>query len=320
MDKFKYLIPEESNDAASLDASALRHIESDLRKVFENHGYEELLLPTFEYVNLYDGLEANEESMFQFLNHEGKRIALRTDFTVPIARLYNNANTSSVRRYSYFGKVYRMQERHKGRSSELFQGGVELIGQPGEKGDQECLSLIQESMKVLALDDLKLELGSARFFKRLVALTHDQSIVEILDKKEISEMAHFVERNHIDGSLKELLLKLPQSFGGIEEIQSVKALIDDEELKQAIEELEKLYENALSKEDIVFDLCMVPSQSYYTGVMMKGYSYHSAEPILQGGRYDHLFDHFGSDIPAIGFSYHLNHVLNAYGKENEDND
>ena len=99
MEEFKYLIPEESNDATRMDASLMRTIEGHLRRTFNAHEYQELLLPTFEYADLLSGFGTNEETMFQFINHEGKRITLRTDFTVPIARIYSNAHTDEVRRY-----------------------------------------------------------------------------------------------------------------------------------------------------------------------------------------------------------------------------
>lgn len=258
--------------------------------------------------------------MFQFINHEGKRITLRTDFTVPIARIYSNAHTDEVRRYSYFGKVYRTQARHKGRSSELFQGGIELFGLPGREGDQECLSLIEETMQNIGLSDLKLELGSAKFYKRLMTLVMDRSLTDILKKKKSSDMKHLVEAHDFDEDLNKLLLILPSAFGNIKCLREVKEIVKDEELLEAIEEMESLYEFSKHKENIIFDLCMVPERSYYTGIMMKGFSYYSAHPILQGGRYDHLFDHFYKNVPSIGFSYHLNNVLDAIGKENEAND
>jgi len=317
MEEFKYQIPEESIDSAGLDARLLRSIEESLRNIFNHHGYEELMLPTFEYINLYNGLEVDESSMFQFTNYEGKRIALRTDFTVPIARLYNNANTSSVRRYSYFGKVFHTQKRHKGRSSEIFQGGMELIGLKGLEGDLECLSLIQETMKTLKLHDLKLELGSAKFYKRLTSILGNRKLVEIMTKKQISEMEKFVKDHGIEGEMKDLLLYLPQAFGDVSVLYKMKTLVTDERLKEAVNELEELYLKAEDKEMISFDFCMVPSQSYYTGVMFNGYSYYSAHPILSGGRYDHLFNYFNSHVPSIGFCFHMNEVLNAYTKEDE---
>ena len=320
MEEFKYLIPEESNDATRMDASLMRKIEGHLRDIFDAHEYQELLLPTFEYADLLSGFGTNEETMFQFINHEGKRITLRTDFTIPIARIYSNAHTDEVRRYSYFGKVYRTQARHKGRSSELFQGGIELFGLPGRKGDQECLELIEETMQTIGLKDLKLELGSAKFYKRLMTLVRDRSLTDILRKKKISEMKHLCEAHKFDEDLKKLLLILPTSFGNIECLYKVKALVKDEELLEAISEMEEIYEVSKHKENIIFDLCMVPERSYYTGIMIKGFSYYSAHPILQGGRYDHLFDHFYKNVPSIGFSYHLNNVLDALGKEDEAND
>ena len=51
MEEFKYLIPEESNDATRMDASLMRTIEGHLRKTFNAHDYQELLLPTFEYAD-----------------------------------------------------------------------------------------------------------------------------------------------------------------------------------------------------------------------------------------------------------------------------
>ena len=111
MEEFKYLIPEESGIVVSMDVEKLREVEGNLRDVFTRHQYKELILPMFEYVDLFKTTRhQKEESMFQFMNRDGKRIALRADFTVPIARLYHNENTDEVRRYCYFGEVFRMQE------------------------------------------------------------------------------------------------------------------------------------------------------------------------------------------------------------------
>lgn len=321
MEEYKYLIPEESGDAISLDARTLRLIEEKLRKIFDAHGYEELMLPTFEYVDFYQNIrEQAEDSMFQFVNSDGKRIALRTDFTLPIARIYNNERSNEVKRYSYFGKVYRLAKRHKGRSSELYQIGTELLGLGGEKGDQECLALIEETMASLDLKDLKIELGSAKFYLRLMELVGDEELSTILEKKELSEMKKFIKRKGITGSLAQLLENLPMAFGSYEELLAFKDYVKDFELLDAIDRLSHLYEGSNHQDALIFDLCMVPSQPYYTGVMIKGYSYYSAYPILSGGRYDKLLSYFDNEVPAIGFSYHLNTLLNAYVKEGEAND
>lgn len=322
MEEFKYLIPEESIDAIMSNVAQLRKIETDLRKVFVEHDYLEVLMPSFEYVDLYNDMDIgiDEEKMFQYINYEGKRVALRCDFTVPLARLYCSQRETGEKRYCYFGKVYRKEQRHKGRSSEFFQAGIELIGKAGFEGDLECLDIIQQTIPYLQLKDVKIEISSAKFYHRLCELVDDDSFVHVLKKRDLSAMKILVERKQMSESLKTLLLELPRCFGDIHVVEKMLNVIQDEKLKEALQELKELYENLEMKDYFSFDLAMTPSMKYYTGIMIKGYSPCSAEPIINGGRYDRLMDRFGYDVPAIGFSYDLSHILNAIDKEEEIHD
>ena len=69
MEEFKYLIPEESIDAIITNVEKLREIENHLRHVFSNHGYNEVLMPSFEYVDLYTKLDCGftVDKMFQYI-------------------------------------------------------------------------------------------------------------------------------------------------------------------------------------------------------------------------------------------------------------
>lgn len=319
MEEFKYLIPEESIDAIMNNVSKLRDIENDLRHIFVEHGYLEVLMPSFEYVELYNDMDIgiDEEKMFQYINYEGKRVALRVDFTVPLARLYSSQKENGEKRYCYFGKVYRKEKRHKGRSSEFFQAGIELLGKAGVAGDLECLELVLETMQCLRLKTLRIEMGSAQFYNRLVEIVDDEKFVNILKRRDLSAMKDFVESHHFDSHLHDLLLMLPQAFGDIQVLYQVQSLIDDPLLKEAIEECIHLYQQSKMKDILTFDLAMTPMMKYYTGIMLKGYSPYSAEPIMNGGRYDKLMNHFQRQVPAIGFSYDLSHILKALEREEE---
>lgn len=319
MEEFKYLIPEESIDAIMNNVSKLRDIENDLRHIFVEHSYLEVLMPSFEYVELYNDMDIgiDEEKMFQYINYEGKRVALRVDFTVPLARLYSSQKENGEKRYCYFGKVYRKEKRHKGRSSEFFQAGIELLGKAGVAGDLECLELVLETMQSLRLKTLRIEMGSAQFYNRLVEIVDDEKFVNILKRRDLSAMKDFVESHHFDSHLHDLLLMLPQAFGDIQVLYQVQSLIDDPLLKEAIEECIHLYQQSKMKDILTFDLAMTPMMKYYTGIMLKGYSPYSAEPIMNGGRYDKLMNHFQRQVPAIGFSYDLSHILKALEKEEE---
>lgn len=320
MEEFKYLIPEESIDAIMSNVSTLREIENDLRKVFVAYDYLEVLMPSFEYVDLYNDMKIGieEEKMFQFINHEGKRVALRIDFTVPLARLYCSQREEGEKRYCYFGKVYRKEKRHKGRSSEFFQAGIELLGKGGFEGDIECLNIIQQTLSFLKLKNIKIEISSAKFYKRLCELVNDSTFVKILKRRDISGMDQLIQRKQIQGSLKELLMILPRCFGDITIVNHMLEIVQDQQLKEALIELKELYEKLDNKQNFSFDLAMTPSMKYYTGIMIKGYSPYSAETIINGGRYDKLMNHFHREVPAIGFSYDLSHILKALEKEEEN--
>lgn len=321
MEEYKYLIPEESIDVMMNNVSTLRKIENDLRKVFVEHDYLEVLMPSFEYVDLYNALDSGieEEKMFQYINYEGKRVALRTDFTIPLARLYSSQKETGVKRYCYFGNVYRKEKRHKGRSSEFFQAGIELLGQGGFVGDLECLDIIQQTLSYLGLKNIKIEISSAKFYKRLCELVDDALFIDILKKRDLSSMKALMLRKDIQSPLKDLLIQLPRCYGDITVLNEMIDMIQDQQLIDALIELKDLYEKLERKEYFSFDLAMTPSMKYYTGIIIKGYSPYSADTIINGGRYDKLMDHFHQDVPAIGFSYDLSHILKALEKEEENN-
>lgn len=321
LEEYKYLIPEESNGVMIQNVKTLRKTENLLREIFENHNFTETLIPLFEYLELYKNVytDFDEEKAFKYIGKDGKVIALRWDFTIPIARHYFSQNTDKEARYSYFGKVYRKEKTYKGRSNETYQAGIEMINNFGIKGNIECLDILQESLQKLQLSDFKVELGSAKFFYRICELADDkQKIIEILNKKSISEMEKFVaENNQLSEKLKSLLLKLPRLCGDISMLDDVISNVEDDIILKSLKELRTTYDKMKNKDNVIFDLSMCPNMEYYTCLMFKVYSPYSPEPIISGGRYDSLYKNFKKDIPAIGMGFYLNNILKVIEKEGE---
>lgn len=323
MEEFKYLIPEESIEAIVTNVSELRKIEQSLRKIFEQYKYQEVLMPSFEYVDLYTSVDSGFEvdKMFQYINNEGKNVTMRTDFTIPLARLYANSKLTTAR-FSYFGKVYRKQLKHKGRSSELYQGGIELINEDVEIGNKEILNILEDSLKHLKIKNILVELGSATFFNRVCELVGEyrEELTSILVYKQISEMKKFVSKTNFDENLNKLLLELPTLFGGIDVIDQTLEYIQDEQLIASLKQLKTNYSYFNRNDNIKFDLAMVPMMKYYTGLMFKGYSDKQSTVIISGGRYDRLLPKFNKEVSAIGFTYHLDEIIKDIVLEGESND
>lgn len=320
MEEFKYLIPEESNGIIIENVKELRWLENTLRNAFDEYNFAEVLIPSFEYVDLYKSVykDFDEEKIFKYIGKDGKVIALRWDFTIPIARYYFSQGNNDEARYSYFGTVYRKEKTYKGRLSENYQAGIELVNKPGIDGDIECLTILQKSLEKINLDNVKLELGSAKFFNRICELLDNkEEILEILAKKNISEMEKFIIKNNINDNLKNLLIKLPRLTGDIEMINELINTIKDDILLDALTELKETYNKIYKNDNIIFDLSMCPTMEYYTSLMFKAYSKYSPDAIISGGRYDALYKNFKKDIPAIGMGYYLNNILKVLEKEGE---
>jgi len=322
-EEYMYLVPEESNGVITENVGEMRRIENSLRKVFSEYKITETLVPSFEYLELYKGVYENfdEEKIFKYVGKDGKVIALRWDYTIPIARHYAAQNKNEEGRYSCFGKVYRKARKYKGRNSEDFQAGIELINKAGVSGNIECLEILQKTLPFFGLKNLKIEIGSAKLFNRICELAGDtDTIVEILSKKNISAMEEFVKNKQFNERLSKFLLKLTRSCGNINMLNEVINSVQDAVILQSLKEMRETYENMINKDNIIFDLGMCPSMQYYTCLMFKVYSPNAPEPIVSGGRYDSLFKNFHKDIPAIGMGYYLNNVLKAIAKEGENND
>ena len=69
---------------------------------------------------------------------------------------------------------------------------------------------------------------------------------------------------------------------------------------------------------VSFDLSMLSKYRYYTGIIFQGFTYGVGEPIVKGGRYDHLLEHFGTAMPAVGFALVMEDLLNALDRQNID--
>ena len=61
---------------------------------------------------------------------------------------------------------------------------------------------------------------------------------------------------------------------------------------------------------------MLSKYQYYTGIIFQGFTYGTGEPLVTGGRYNRLLEHFGRPAPAIGFCLVMEQVLNALNRQN----
>ena len=70
-----------------------------------------------------------------------------------------------------------------------------------------------------------------------------------------------------------------------------------------------------SEDHVTFDLSMMGSYGYYTGIIFRAYTYGTGDAVVRGGRYDHLLEKFGKNTPSIGFAIIVDELMNALNRQ-----
>src|ERR687888_886590 len=104
-------IPPGTRDVLPEEMRELRRLEGSLADAFERFGYGEVATPTIEYHEvLARGDDRGAPTAYRFFDERGELLALRSDMTIPIARLAATryADTEPPLRFSYVGNAYRV--------------------------------------------------------------------------------------------------------------------------------------------------------------------------------------------------------------------
>ena len=326
MKKNDLITPEGTRDLLFNDCLARRTVEAKLEELFKSFGYSEVVTPGIEFYDLFSGSSRHfrQEAMYKLTDSKGRLIVIRPDSTIPIARLASTRLASAVLplRLFYNQAVYENNALLKGRSDEIAQSGIELIGgEDKERADYESMCLALEALDRFDSDNFRFEIGDIGYFKELVAkLDVDESVREeirlLISAKNypaLNDILDEVGDTPVTASLK----ALPRLFGGMEVFDKADGLFTDEKINAILSHLKDVYLK-LSElgygGKISVDLGIVSHADYYTGIVFKGYLSGVGQSVLKGGRYDGLLGEFGRPCPAVGFGVNCDEVANYLRK------
>lgn len=261
-----------SRDYTPKEAKGRQQLEDTLKQVFQNAGFEQVILPTLE---LFDSIKLigafEEESCVSFLDHQQEKVVLRPDPTAAIARLISTRMQQIFPlKLSYFNPVFRKQKDNN--IQEWYQAGVEFIGANQIDSDAYVLDLCIQSLQALGLQNFQIDINHPQQFQNF--------------KKE--DRQHLLNSDYL--SLGYLPKRTPlKDWQG----QNLALL----SLKKA-----ELYSEIFVNEALVKDL------KYYDGiyfeVTLPGFPF----VLATGGRYDQLLKKVNLNEDAIGFAIHLNRI------------
>lgn len=290
-----------------------RHIEREVMEVFAGWSYAEIILPIFDYADLFQlGMGKEQAEMtYRFTGRDGKLLALRPDMTSLVARTIATRFRQSPRpiRLAYSGEVFRWDEPRGGRQYEFHQIGLEHIGSDRLEADTEVIVIAIEALKKLGLDGFTITLSQVDFFNGIadnLALNaaQRQQMRELTDRKEIEQLNKLLEP-FTNAEEREAFCKLITLAGKREIIEEARALVTNPKSVAALDEIDRVYRIAEEigiADHIDIDLGDVGDLDYYTGLTFKIYAPGLGTALGRGGRYDLLLEKFGMPEAAVGFS------------------
>ncbi len=298
-------------------AEKRRNLEQCLREQFRRQGFQEVITPTFEYFDVFERGMRKEllNQSYRFFNPDGDLLALRADSTCAVARLTaTKLSASSLPlQLFYINPVFRKESPHAGKFSEFVQAGVELIGTNTVATDFKILNTAIATLQAIGLSDFQINLGHVGIVNTLLSAAHfsfeeEETIRFFLAEKRLPELENFLASQKVAPEIQTILMQLPLWVGKEEIFQKIETLSSLFQIEPILNHLKALYQHLLEEEllqFVTFDLGNLKGMSYYTGILFEIFSEKLGFPIGSGGRYDQLLQKFGTDLPAVGFSFTL---------------
>ena len=207
--------PQGTQDLLFEGARRLRRCEAALARVFEEHGFAEVIPPAVESAEVFaEASAAGGAGALRTVDRDGRLLALRADFTAQVARIAATrlSNVSPLRLY-YRGSIVRRVAPETG-PAERLQAGCELVGAATPEADSEILALAASSLHALGVRG-RISVGSTGYFSALATAAGASerlatSLIHAVDRKDLPTLRLLCEREVPEGKARDAILMLAQ--------------------------------------------------------------------------------------------------------------
>ncbi len=144
--------------------------------------------------------ESIADKLYIFSQHDGVRVCLRPDLTIPTCLYYlDQGYTGEKKLFSYFGKVFQFHGEDSNEAFEYSQAGIESIGDKDKiNSDVEVFYKISNALQEEGLKNYNTYFGDVSLFREFI---------KVLDIADLWK-DKLLEKFWNDNEFKELLIKL----------------------------------------------------------------------------------------------------------------
>ncbi len=298
------------------------------RDVFERHGFDPLDTPAIEYLEVLTGKAGeNEKLMYAFEDHGGRRVGLRYDLTVPLARVVAMHQSEIVfpfKRY-HIAPVWRADRPQRGRFREFWQCDADIAGVNSMTADAEIISVLTDGLAAVGLANSTVQISHRRILERIAVAagipeTQAATVYRSVDKLD-KIGTEGVKTELVEGGIAGLppiscSKRSPSTGASADLLMELSRILESDETAQAaLAEMTQLFQlleqMGVSSDKAVFDLTLARGLDYYTGPVFEA---KVTEPkvgsVAGGGRYEGLIGSFGSrPVSATGVSLGLERII-----------
>ena len=317
-------LPKGVSDFLPETADKITFIAARIHRVFDLWGFRRTITPLLEFedvLTLGMGEELRSKT-FRFDDRQtGRLLAIPPDITPQIARIVATRmhGLPLPHRLYYSGRVLRQAQMQSGRSREIFQSGVELIGLDSPEADAEMVAMAVEVLKDLGFSGFKIDLGQVEFYRGIMDASGLSAAVqkllqEAISKKDVSAVRSILDAAEVPARVKEDILLLPRLFGGREVLTEARKIAGNDRSRRALENLAQVLEilDIYGVSDyLTVDLGEIRGLDYYTGITFEGFVPGVGEAVCSGGRYDGLTAKYGYPAHATGFAFNIMALLTS---------
>jgi ATP phosphoribosyltransferase regulatory subunit len=320
-------IPYGTRDFLPREASRKRAVEGALANLFASWGYDEVVTPTFEYLETMTVGAGNDldQHMFKFFDKNNRILALRPDMTTPMARVAATRlkETPGPMKLFYLTNVFRYEQAQAGRQCEFYQAGVEIMGVSGPIADAEAIALAVEAMLKSGLEKFKIGLGQVDFINGIMEQSQlsscqKQQVKQAMVTRNLVGLGEILVNSGLSAAEQKLLQEIPLLHGRQDMLKQAYSMVENEKSRKALDNLATIYQ-LLESYGVVqyvdFDLGIIRDFEYYTGMVFECYTPGLGFPICGGGRYDNMLSSFGMNCGATGFALGIERILLALERQ-----
>lgn len=326
----KLKTPRGFQDSMLEEAELRERITRKVSDYFSDNNYRLIETPMLERMETLSSGFSDEKSplideAFRFVDVDGELLVLRSDVTLPIARVVATRldNVEGPYRFRYSAEVFREQEALRGEPRELRQLGIEFLDASGTDADLEIVRLAVGGLSAAGLQKFTLNINNVAVFLTCVARVSpahscwEKDVIAAAHRGDFVGVRNLCSQANLSSAFRECLTTLPFLRGGKEVLDEAYQLIASAGISEALQPLQALKElfeaceNAGIAQYVTIDMSVMPDLNYYTGLVFETYSPYGALSLGGGGRYDNMAASMGRAMPGAGFAFNVGRLAGA---------